>query len=224
MFWESLQAVFATKLRLSFAYHPQTNDQSERTIPFVEDLLRVCVLEQGVNWSECLPLIEFTYKNSFYSSIRMEPFEALYGRRCRTLLCWYESGESVMIGPGVVQQTTEKVKFILQKINTSQSMQKSYHDKRMKDIEFQVGDHMFLRVNLIDSLSRKQKSSKRDFGCWHDRVTGGTGRAKLLTWGFIFLHSIFVFSARISSKSPIFCSKTQSLEYLFLKLNDLQLK
>ncbi|CAJ2661699.1 unnamed protein product [Trifolium pratense] len=80
-FWESLQEALGNKLRLSSAYHPQTDGQSERTIQSLEDLLRACVLEQGVSWDSCLPLIEFTYNNSFHSSIGMAPFEALYGRR-----------------------------------------------------------------------------------------------------------------------------------------------
>jgi len=92
-FWESLQTALGTKLRLSSAYNPQTDGQTERTIQSLEDLLRACVLEQGVYWVECLPLIEFTYNNSFHSSIGMATFEALYGRRCRTSLCWYESSE-----------------------------------------------------------------------------------------------------------------------------------
>jgi hypothetical protein len=96
----------------------------------------VCILEQGVSWSECLLLIKFTYNNSFHSSIGMTPFEALYERRCRTTLCWYESRESAMIGPEVVQQTTEKVRMIKEKMKESHSRQKSYHDKRMNDIEF----------------------------------------------------------------------------------------
>ena len=95
-FWESLQAALGTKLRLSSAYHPQIDGKTERIIQILENLLRACVLEQGVSWVECLPLIEFTYNNSFHSSIVMAPFEALYGRRCRTSLCWYESGESAL--------------------------------------------------------------------------------------------------------------------------------
>ncbi|CAJ2633285.1 unnamed protein product [Trifolium pratense] len=115
-FWESLQEALGTKLRLSSAYHPQTDGQSERTIQSLEDLLRACVLEQGVSWDSCLPLIEFTYNNSFHSSIGMAPFEALYGRRCRTPLCWFESGESVILGPEIVQETTEKIRMIREKM------------------------------------------------------------------------------------------------------------
>ena len=94
------------------------------------------MLEKGRAWDSYLPLIEFTYNNSFHSSIGMAPFEALYGRRCRTPLCWYESGESVVIGPKIVQQTSEKIKMIQEKMRASQSRQKSYHDKRRKDLEF----------------------------------------------------------------------------------------
>jgi len=93
-----------TKLRLSSAYHPQTDGKTERTIQSLEYLLRACVLEQGINWVECLTLIGFTYNNSFHSSIGMAPFEALYGRRCRTPLCWYESGESALLGSEVVRK------------------------------------------------------------------------------------------------------------------------
>ena len=83
-FWDRLQATLGTKLRLSSAYHPETDGQTERSIQSLEDLLRARVLEQGVTWAECLSLIEFTYNNNFHSSIGMAPFEALYGRRCRT--------------------------------------------------------------------------------------------------------------------------------------------
>ncbi|CAJ2642348.1 unnamed protein product [Trifolium pratense] len=159
-FWESLQEALGTKLRLSSAYHPQTDGQSERTIQSLEDLLRACVLEQGVSWDSCLPLIEFTYNNSFHSSIGMAPFEALYGRRCRTPLCWFESGESVILGPEIVQETTEKIRMIREKMKASQSRQKSYHDKRRKDIEFQEGDHVFLRVTSTTGIGRALKSRK----------------------------------------------------------------
>ena len=135
-FWKRLQEALGSKLRLSSAYHPQTNGQNERTIQSLEDLLRACVLEQRGSWDTYLPLIEFTYNNSYHSSIGMEPFEVLYGRRCRTPLCWHESGESVVLGPELVRETTEKVKLIREKMKSSQSRHKSYHDKRWKDLEF----------------------------------------------------------------------------------------
>ena len=76
-----------TQLRMSSAYHPQTDGQFERTIQSLEDLLRSCVLDDMGNWNDVLPLVEFTYNNSYHSSIGMAPYEALYGRRCRTPLC-----------------------------------------------------------------------------------------------------------------------------------------
>ncbi|PNX73284.1 retrotransposon-related protein, partial [Trifolium pratense] len=159
-FWESLQEAVGTKLRMSSAYHPQTDGQSERTIQSLEDLLRACVLEHGGNWDSWLSLIEFTYNNSFHSSIGMAPFEALYGRRCRTPLCWYESGENVVLGPEIVQQKTEKIKMIKEKMKASQSRQKSYHDKKRKDVEFKEGDHVFLRVSPTTGIGRALRSKK----------------------------------------------------------------
>jgi hypothetical protein len=97
-FWQSLHKALGTKLRLSSAYHPQTDGQTERTIQSLEDLLRACVLDNRGSWDNLLPLIEFTYNNSFHSSIGMAPFEALYGRICQTPLCWYQDGESTLFG------------------------------------------------------------------------------------------------------------------------------
>ncbi|XP_050915611.1 uncharacterized protein LOC127130688 [Lathyrus oleraceus] len=103
-FWESLQKALGMKLRLRFAYHPHIDDHIKRIIQSLKDLLRDCVLEQGGSWDNFLPLTEFTYNNSFYSSIGMVPFEALCGKRCTTSLCWYESGEGVVIGLEIVNR------------------------------------------------------------------------------------------------------------------------
>jgi len=159
-FWRALQEALGTKLKLSSAYHPQTDGQTERTIQSLEDLLRACVLDHKGSWDELLPLIEFTYNNSFHASIGMAPYEALYGRRCRTPLCWHQDGENLIIGPELVQQTTEKVKLIREKMKTSQSRQKSYADNRRKDLEFEAGDHVFLRVTPTTGVGRAIKSKK----------------------------------------------------------------
>jgi len=84
---------------MSSAYHPQTDGRSERVIQSLEDLLRTCVLDHLNSWDEVLPLMEFTYNNNYQASIRMALYEALYGKRCRTPLCWYQDGESVLVGP-----------------------------------------------------------------------------------------------------------------------------
>src|SRR4051812_33933763 len=90
----------------------------------------------------------------------MAPFEALYGRRCRTPLCWYESGESVVVGPKLIQETTDKIKMIQEKMKASHSCQKSYHDKRRKALEFEKDDHVFIRVMPITGVGRALKSRK----------------------------------------------------------------
>jgi len=102
-FWQSLQKALGTELRMSLAYHPQTGGQTKRTIQSLEDLLRICVLDHLGTWSDMLPLVEFTYNNNYHSSIGMAPYEALYGRRCRTPLCWQQDGESMVLGPEFLQ-------------------------------------------------------------------------------------------------------------------------
>jgi len=104
-FWGSLQRALGTRLNFSTAFHPQTDGQSERVIQILEDMLRACVIEFEGSWDTHLPLIEFAYNNSYQSSIGMPPYEALYGRKCRTPLCWDEVGERKMIGLEIVQQT-----------------------------------------------------------------------------------------------------------------------
>ena len=86
-FWKQLQRALGTKLNFSTAFHPQTDGQSERIIQTLEDMLRACVIEFTGGWDEHLPLIEFVYNNSYHSSIEMAPYEALYGRKCRTPVC-----------------------------------------------------------------------------------------------------------------------------------------
>jgi hypothetical protein len=159
-FWKALHKALGTRLSLSSAYHPQTDGQTERTIQSLEDLLRACVLDHQESWDELLPLIEFTYNNSFHASIGMAPYEALYGRRCRTPLCWFQDGEHLIVGPELVQQTTEKVKQIRDKMKTSQSRQKSYADNHRREVEFATGDHVFLRVTPTTGVGRAIKSRK----------------------------------------------------------------
>ncbi|GKF13764.1 putative reverse transcriptase domain-containing protein, partial [Tanacetum coccineum] len=89
-FWQSLQNALGTQLDMSTAYHPKTDGQSERTIQTLEDMLRACVIDFGKGWERHLPLVEFSYNNSYHASIKAAPFEALYGRKCRSPICWAE--------------------------------------------------------------------------------------------------------------------------------------
>jgi transposase InsO family protein len=129
-FWNGLQKELGTRLNLSTAYHPQTDGQSERTIQTLEDMLRSCVIDFGGSWDSHLPLVEFAYNNSYHSSIGMAPFEALYGRKCRTPVCWLEAGEKQFAGPEIVQETADKVKGIRERLKAAQDRQKNYANKK----------------------------------------------------------------------------------------------
>jgi hypothetical protein len=108
-FWEELHKSLATKLLHSLAYHPPTSRQTYRVNQILEDMLRSYVLEFPQKWDDCLPLAEFSYNNSYKESIKMAPFEALYGRRCRTPLNWSEPGERWFFRPDLFKETEEKV-------------------------------------------------------------------------------------------------------------------
>ncbi|KAJ0441855.1 putative nucleotidyltransferase, Ribonuclease H [Helianthus annuus] len=107
--WQSMQKSFGSRLDMSTSYHPQTDGQSERTIQTLEDMLRACVIDFGNGWEKHLPLIEFSYNNSYHTSIQAAPFEALYGQKCRSPLCWAEVGDSQITCPELVLETSEKI-------------------------------------------------------------------------------------------------------------------
>ncbi|GKB98732.1 putative reverse transcriptase domain-containing protein [Tanacetum coccineum] len=130
--WQALQEALGTRLDMSTAYHPQTDGQSERTIQTLKDMLRACCA----------------------------PFEALYGRKCRSPVIWTEVGESQLIGPEIVQETTEKIFQIKERLKTARSRQKSYADKRRKPLEFKVGDRVLLKVSPWKGVVRFGKKGK----------------------------------------------------------------
>ena len=99
-------------MNLSTAFHSQIDGHEKRTIQTLEDILRDCVIDFKGNWNDHLPLIEFAYNNSYHSSIQMALYEALYGRRFRSPIGWFEVGEAGLIGPDIVHQAMEKVKVI----------------------------------------------------------------------------------------------------------------
>ncbi|GKE35711.1 putative reverse transcriptase domain-containing protein [Tanacetum coccineum] len=158
--WQALQKALGTKLNMSTAYHPETNGQSEHTIQTLEDMLRACVMDFGGSWDTHLSLVEFSYNNSYHNSIKCAPFEALYGRKCRYLVIWAEVGESQLIGPKIVQETTENIFQIKERLKTTRSRQKSYADKRRKLFEFKVGDRVLLKVSPWKGVVRFRKKGK----------------------------------------------------------------
>nr|GEW83691.1 putative reverse transcriptase domain-containing protein [Tanacetum cinerariifolium] len=145
---------------MSTAYHPKTDGQSELTIQTLEDMLQACVMDFGGSWDTHLPLVEFSCNNSYHTSIKCTPFESLYGRKCRSPMIWTEVGESQLIGPEIMQETTEKIIQIKERLKTARSRQKSYDDKRRKPLELKVRDRVLLKVSLWKGVVRFGKKGK----------------------------------------------------------------
>nr|GEW25182.1 putative reverse transcriptase domain-containing protein [Tanacetum cinerariifolium] len=138
-FLRLFQKALGTDISMSTAYHPETDGQSERTIQSLEDILRACMIDFGKGWVKHLPLCEFSYNNSYHTSIKAAPYEALYGRKCRSSLCWAEVGESQLTGPELIQETTKKIR---------------------KPVEFKVRDRVMLKVSPWKGVVRFGKRGK----------------------------------------------------------------
>jgi hypothetical protein len=145
-FWEQLQKSLGTTMIRSSVYHPQTDGQTERVNQILEDMLRACVIHYGKDWVKCLSLVEFSYNNSYQSS--------LYGRRCRTPLYWSQAGEREIFGPDLVLDAEDKVRVIKRNLEAAQARQTSYHDKRRKPLQVEVGDHVYLKVSPTKGVQR----------------------------------------------------------------------
>ncbi|GJW01342.1 putative reverse transcriptase domain-containing protein [Tanacetum coccineum] len=148
-------------------------------IPFrsLEDMLRACVIDFGNGWDRHLPLIEFSYNNSYHASIKAAPFEALYSRKCRSLVCWVEVGDAQLIGPELIHETTEKIIQIKQRIQAARDRQKSYTDVRRKPLEFQEGDIVMLKVSPwkgVIHFGKRGKLNPRYIGPFKVLATVGT--------------------------------------------------
>ncbi|GJZ36215.1 putative reverse transcriptase domain-containing protein [Tanacetum coccineum] len=160
LYLNEIVARHGTRLDMSTAYYPPTDSQSERTIQTLEDMLRARVLDIEGSWDVHLPLVEFSYNNSYHSSVRCDPFEALYGRKCRSPIMWAKVGEGQLIGPELVQETIEKISQIKDRIKVARDRQKSYADKRRKPLEFSVGDYVLLKVSPWKGMVRFGKKEK----------------------------------------------------------------
>ncbi|GJW32097.1 reverse transcriptase domain-containing protein [Tanacetum coccineum] len=158
--WQSLHKSLGTQLNLSTAYHPQTDGQSKRTIQTLEDMLRACVIDFRNGWDRHLPLVEFLYNNSYHTSIKAAPFEALYGRKCHLPVCWTKVGEVQLTGPEIIHETKEKIFKIRDRMQAARDRQKSYADKRRRPLEFEVGDKVMLKVAPWKGVMRFRKRGK----------------------------------------------------------------
>ena len=168
-FWKELQSDFGTGLNFSTAFHPQTDGQSKRVIQVLEDMLRGCVLDFSGSRDRYIPLMEFAYNNSFQSNIGKAPYEALYGWKCRTPVCWTELNEHKVIGLDIVKDTEEKVQVIWKMLKAASDRQKSYADLKRRDIAYEVGDKVFLKVSpwrKILRFGKKGKLSPRFIGSY----------------------------------------------------------
>ncbi|KAD4586100.1 hypothetical protein E3N88_23701 [Mikania micrantha] len=137
-FWKQFHESMGTRLNISTAYHPQTDG----------------------HWDDHLPLVEFSYNNSYHASIGMPPYEALYGRRCRTPVCWGGVGQKEVGSKAAVLDLTEKLQLVKARMKAAQDRQKSYADKRRRPIEFEVGDQVLLKVSPWKGIIRFRKRGK----------------------------------------------------------------
>ncbi|GKD66198.1 putative reverse transcriptase domain-containing protein, partial [Tanacetum coccineum] len=150
--WQSMQEALGTRLDISTAYHPQTDGQSERTIQTLDDMLRAYILDFGGSCYVHLPLFEFSYKNSYHASVRCALFEALYGRKCCSPIMWAEVGEGQLIGPELVQETTEKISQIKDRLKATHDLQKSVVRFGIIEIIEKV-DPVAYRLNFLEELN-----------------------------------------------------------------------
>ncbi|GJS59647.1 putative reverse transcriptase domain-containing protein [Tanacetum coccineum] len=136
-----------TQLDMSTCLTPRDRLSKQENIPDAGGHLPSMVIDFGSSWDRHLPLVEFSYNNSYHASIKAAPFEALYGRKCRSPVCWCEVGDSQLTGPELVRETTEMIVQIKNRLITARSRQKSYADVRRKWMEFQVGDMVMLKIS-----------------------------------------------------------------------------
>nr|GFC27214.1 reverse transcriptase domain-containing protein [Tanacetum cinerariifolium] len=161
-FWQSLKNALGTQLDMSTAYHPKTDRQNERTIQTLEDMLWAWAIDFGKGWEKHLPLVEFSYNNSYHASIKAAPFEELYGQKCRSPVCWAKVGDMQLTGPKIIHETTKKIVQNRKHLQAMRDRQRSYANVRRKPLEFQTGDRVMLKYRLVkvsfDSEKREAKS------------------------------------------------------------------
>ncbi|WVZ80963.1 hypothetical protein U9M48_028396 [Paspalum notatum var. saurae] len=159
-FWEQLHDSLDSKLRFSTAYHPQTDGQTERTNQILEDMLRACAIQYGTSWDKSLPYAEFSYNNTYQASLKKSPFEALYGRRCRTPLFWNQTGEKQVFGPDLIRNAEQQIRMVCVNLRVAQSRQKSYANVRRRDLTFKVDDFVYLKVSPMRGIRRFNMKGK----------------------------------------------------------------
>jgi hypothetical protein len=138
---------FKTNLNFSIAYHPDSNGKMERVNQVIEDMLRMYVMEKPSKWKDYQHLVQFSYNNGYQTSLKISLFEALYGRKCNTSVSWDNPVDREVVGPEFPKEMEEQMMKIKKKLKAAQDRQKSYAGKNKNHREFEVGDHVFLKVN-----------------------------------------------------------------------------
>jgi hypothetical protein len=192
---QQLHEALDTHLKFSSAYHPQTDGQTERTNQILEDMLRACALQDKIGWDKRLPCVQFSYNNSYQASLKTSPFEALYGRNCRTPLHWDQPGERQVFGPDILLEAEENIRMVRENLKTAQSRQRSYADTRRRDLSFEVGDYVYLRVSPIRGTKRfgvKGKLAPRYIGPYQIQAWRGEVAYQLsLPENLSVVHDVF---------------------------------
>jgi hypothetical protein len=175
-FLQQLHEALGTHLKFSLAYHPQTDGQTERTNQILEDMLRACALQDKLGWDKRLPYAEFSYNNSYQASLKMSPFEAMYGRNCRTPLHWDQPGERQVFGLEILLEAVENIRMVQKNLKVAQSRHRSYADTRIRELSFEVGDYVYLKVSPIRGTKRfgfKGKLAPRYIGSYQIQARCG---------------------------------------------------
>jgi hypothetical protein len=159
-FLQQFHEVLATHLKFSSAYHPQTDGQTERTNQILEDILRACSLQDKLGWDKRLPYAEFAYNNSYQASLKMTPFQELYGRNCQTPLHWDQPGKWQVFGLDILLQAEENIRMDRENLKTTQSRQRSYADTRRRELSFKVGDYVYMKVSQTRGIKRFRVKGK----------------------------------------------------------------
>jgi hypothetical protein len=142
-FWKGLFKGFRTNLNFSTDYHPESDGQTERVNRVIEDILRMYVMDKPSIWEDYLHLVEFAYNNGYHASLKMSPFEALYGRKCNTPVSWDNLADRTVVGLELLKEMEDQMTKNKQNLKVAQDRQKSYVDKNRTHREFKVGDHVF---------------------------------------------------------------------------------
>jgi hypothetical protein len=190
-----LHEALGTHLKFSSTYHPQTDGQTERTNQILEDMLRACALQDKLGWDKRLPYEEFSYNNSYQASLKMSPFQALYGRNCRTPFHWDQPSERQVFGPDILLEAEENIIMVWENLKAARSRQRSYADTRRRELSFEVGDYVYLKVSTIRETKRfgvKGKLAPRYIGSYQIQARHGECAYQLkLPKNLFVVHDVF---------------------------------